>query len=90
MSLIEKFVFRPGCCDVIPSADGETDVIGPCCDCGTRQEVTVLSAALENFRAGGFAQDCFPELPAEKREFLISGICGECWDKMFHEEGEDE
>lgn len=86
--LIEKFVFRPGCCDVIPGVDDQTDVIGPCHYCGVRQAVTVKSAALEKFRSGGFAQNCFPDLPAAQREFLISGICGTCWDEMFPEEEE--
>ena len=41
-------------------------------------------------------QDIFPYLTASERELLISGTCGECWNKMFppepdedDEEGED-
>lgn len=29
------------------------------------------------------AQEAFPYLPAEDRKKLISGICPDCWDKMF-------
>jgi ssDNA-binding Zn-finger/Zn-ribbon topoisomerase 1 len=28
-------------------------------------------------------QDVFPELKREDRERLITGICPECWNKMF-------
>jgi|TARA_R110000824_G_scaffold350206_2_gene537140 hypothetical protein len=32
---------------------------------------------------GGLIQNCFPELSATEREILKTGICEECWDKMF-------
>jgi hypothetical protein len=85
--LIEKYAFRQGCCTAQPhTPDGVTQrviVRGPCYQCGTEQAVEVDGHALLRFRDGCFAQDCFPDLPAEKREFLISGICGTCWDEMF-------
>ncbi len=31
-------------------------------------------------------QNAMPELTADQREFLISGICGTCFDKMFGED----
>lgn len=38
-------------------------------------------------------QDIFPYLTPAERELLISGVCGECWEKMFShlddEEDED-
>ncbi len=27
-------------------------------------------------------QDCFPYLSPAQRELFLSGICGECWDKL--------
>jgi hypothetical protein len=33
-------------------------------------------------------QDALPELSADNRELLISGVCGECFDNMF--KGEEE
>ena len=33
-------------------------------------------------------QDIFPYLTPAERELLISGICGECWQKLFG--GEDD
>jgi hypothetical protein len=53
--------------------------------------VQVKIADLARFRNGAFAKDCFPHLTPAEREFLISGICGECWDAMFpHDAEEDE
>lgn len=31
-------------------------------------------------------QDIFPDLSADDREILISGICGSCYDKLFSED----
>ena len=31
----------------------------------------------------GFIQDLLPDNTASERELLISGVCGECFDKMF-------
>lgn len=84
--LIEKYAFRPGCCALdVASMDPEflVAVRGPCYQCRAPQEVIVPDAALRKFRAGGFAQNCFPNLTADQREFLISGICGTCWNEMF-------
>lgn len=93
MSVIEKYAFRDGCCTLnVASLDPEFKVAvrGPCYECGKPREVVVSDAALRKFRAGSFAQDCFPELSAEQREFLISGICGDCWEEMFSEVEEAE
>lgn len=37
---------------------------------------------------GALAQDVFPYLSTNEREMLISGICPDCWGKMFGEEEE--
>ena len=84
--LIEKYAFRRGCCTLdVASLDPDFKVAvrGPCYQCGNPQEVIVDDAALRKFRAGSFAQDCFPTLSADQREFLISGICPTCWAAMF-------
>ena len=31
-------------------------------------------------------QHCFPYLTTDQRELLMSGICGECWNKVFKDE----
>lgn len=89
MALIEKYAFR-GDCAVNPNTDGQTvQVIGPCYSCGISQSVQVDADAFEKFKRGMFAQNCFPSLSAAEREFLISGICSTCWDKMFPSEDDD-
>lgn len=91
--LIEKYAFRDKCCSRTWGDDGKRQTMrfdGPCVECGKPQSVRVDAEAAIRFRDGGFAQDCFPGLSADEREFLISGICGECWDKMFGGPEEDE
>ena len=58
------------------------------CNCGEQQEITVNGPDLFKFRQGALIQEAFPYLSADAREFLISGVCGKCWDKMFPEEDE--
>jgi hypothetical protein len=88
--LIEKYAFRDGCCDVAQADADNVVVEGPCYSCQEKQQVTVKQADLSRFQAGEFAQNCFPYLSAPAREFLISGICDECWNDMFPPEDEDE
>ncbi len=94
MASIKKYAFRDGCCTTT-LVDAETTrntlrVDGPCIYCQSPQSVTVPAADLIKFGQGGFAQDCFPALAAEQREFLISGICGKCWDQMFLPDDEED
>ena len=46
-------------------------------------ELPITEAQLEAHQNGGFAQDVFPTLSAEEREFLISGITPNEWNEMF-------
>jgi hypothetical protein len=90
--LIDKYAFRDGCCrlDVASvSPEFQVAVRGPCYSCGKAQEVIVADADLRKFRAGEYAQNCFPYLSAAAREFLISGICEKCWEEMFAETEEE-
>jgi hypothetical protein len=89
MSLMTKYAFRN--CEITPCTTNPTSqavVRGQCAYCGKPQEVSVWPDDLQKFRDGNYAQNCFPYLTAEQREFLISGICGTCWDNMFPEEEE--
>lgn len=36
-----------------------------------------------------YIQDCLPYLSNGERELLISGICGECFDKIFSQDDVD-
>lgn len=99
MSLIEKYAFRVDsttnehiCRTTLVDADTTRNTLrldGPCIHCQRPQSVTVPAAALIEFGQGGFAQNCFPNLSADDREFLISGICSECWNTMFPPEDDE-
>jgi hypothetical protein len=57
--------------------------------CYICQVIEIVIAPEEDFikwQEGGYIQDIFPYLFAETREIMISGICGECYNKMFGEE----
>jgi len=56
------------------------------CNCGEQREITVNGSDLFKFRQGAFIQDAFPYLSEDDREFLLTGTCDKCWDKMFPEE----
>ena len=41
------------------------------------------------WQTGRLIQDALPELSDDQRELMISGTCGDCWDKMFPPDSED-
>jgi len=56
-----------------------------CLDC---KKIVTLKVSYPDFKAwknGTSIQDAFPYLTANEREILVSGICGECFDKLFEE-----
>lgn len=56
-----------------------------CRMCGQSSFVAVRACDLERYNAGALVQEAFPEMPAEKRELLISGVHAECWEQMWSE-----
>lgn len=61
---------------------------GPCHITGKAVTVKVAADGLFAYRQGAMIQDAFPDLSKDEREFLISGISKEGWDKIFS--GEEE
>jgi len=61
---------------------------GKCVECEIPQAITVDSQAYYDWQHGQLIQNAFPNMLPDQREFLISGICGKCFDKMF--EGKDD
>ena len=47
------------------------------------------SEAYENWQNGELIQDALFMLSADEREMLMSGTCGECFDKLFPDQDED-
>jgi Fe2+ or Zn2+ uptake regulation protein len=58
-----------------------------CLFCGQVHTVTCSAAGFSAWQNGALIQNALPELSAEEREALISGICPDCQSDIF---GEDE
>jgi hypothetical protein len=71
-----------GQCTIVESADQDTKLSVTCSRCGSEQIITCVTEILEKWlRTEGLIQDLMPNLTADEREILISGVCGECFDK---------
>ena len=52
------------------------------------KELNTTQVQIDNWNRGMLAQSAFPDLSAEDREFVMTGITGEEWDDAFS--GEEE
>lgn len=57
-----------------------------CPMCGKQYTIIVPHDGFINWRNGGRIQDCLPTLSNEERESLMTGICDECWSRLYGEE----
>ena len=58
-----------------------------CPICGLEQSVMVRQYAYMKWVNKELSlQEAMPELTADEREALLSGICPQCWDKRFKED----
>lgn len=67
--------------------DGNEIVFARVCPfCGKEHEMAFNSKAyfegVEKYNAGAFVQNAFPSFTPDQREFLLTGICNNCWDDM--------
>ncbi len=53
-------------------------------------DLPVTDKQLAAWHSGTFAQDAFPDLNADEREFIMTGITPEEWNEMFPPEEEEE
>lgn len=58
--------------------------------CGKRYTFDIDPEDYERFRQGTYAQVAFPYLTADQRELMVSQTCGECFDRMFPEDLDDD
>ena len=58
---------------------------GPCIVTKEEISVTVPAEEVEAYREGKLIQDAMPSLSADEREFLISGMSGEAFDRIMEE-----
>jgi hypothetical protein len=55
-----------------------------CRFCGKTVNLVIEQEDFRKYRNNdGLVQDIFPYLSAGEREMLISGMCEDCWDKLF-------
>lgn len=57
-------------------------IIKHCPFCHRKYQKEFNADAYRKWQNGMNVQDAFPDRSADDREFLITGICPECWDKM--------
>lgn len=62
-------------------------VSATCPFCGQKQHTKVDLSGFLAWRSGVLIQDALPELSADDRELLLTGICQDCWPK--EEENDD-
>lgn len=54
-----------------------------------KREIDVTQAQLNDWASGTLIQDAMPHLSADDREFIMTGITPEEWNKHFNEEEYD-
>ena len=54
-----------------------------CVFCNKMYGVEVFNTDFEKYLNGALAQDAFPDLNVDDREFIISSICPTCQSKIF-------
>ena len=58
-------------------------IVKTCRVCETQHTVFVNITDYADWKLGKYIQDAMYYLSADERELLISGTCGDCFDKMF-------
>lgn len=69
--------------------NGKTTVYGRCIFTGIEYEFEVETAELRAWQNGQSIQYAMPSANADKREFLLSGIAPQGWDKYIKSDKED-
>lgn len=57
----------------------------PCNVCGLSENLLLDEEKLIRWHYGEMIQDVFPELTADERELIVTGIHADCWDLLFGE-----
>lgn len=66
--------------------EGGFEFAGACISCHRIVKVVVRKEEIEKYKQGAFIQDALTSVDADGREFLMSGYCGTCFNKLFAEE----
>lgn len=54
-----------------------------CNTCDETKQVEIYPDDLRRWKEGELIQEAMPYLNASQRELLVSGLCGECFDRIF-------
>lgn len=54
-----------------------------CIRCRKDKKVVVPEDGYDLWQRGEYIQNAMPTVSASDRELLLSGCCGECYDKLF-------
>jgi hypothetical protein len=57
-----------------------------CVECHRTILILCTADEWDAYKHGLLIQDAFPNMSADEREMIISGICPKCWDVMFKED----
>lgn len=66
-------------------ATDEFDTEVTCNVCKVAHIIRVPRAGYMSWLKGARIQDVMPNISADDRELLISGMCGKCFDKLFED-----
>lgn len=66
-----------------PLEDDRCRLTGRCVITGEQYSVETINSHVEAYQNGALAQDAFPDLGTDDREFLISGTSPQGWKEVF-------
>lgn len=78
-------VFRPNL--RVTQTEGTYHVSGPCAVTGEEYATSYPERGVKLWIGGMHIQDAMPEISADDREFLLTGISPAGWDKLFAQTG---
>jgi len=70
----------------IEQKGGESTIASVCPKCKKVSYIEVKSKDILWWKNGAMVQTAFSYLSADQREMLLSGLCTECWNKLFKED----
>ena len=64
-------------------------ILVKCPQCGKEKIIEVDSEKWKRYIEGELIQNVFPDMSADVREELITGICSKCWKNIFLNDEDD-
>lgn len=61
----------------------KTDILYYCKFCNKEVLITVDEEDIKKYENGALIQQAFPYLTSDEREIMLSGMCGDCWEKYM-------